>query len=547
MPAALVQLGKQSDAVTGRTAQTEIRDSAANEFVLAVVGHVGSGTSEVAKVLKTVLEDRDLVGGPFDTEILKARDQLKELDGAATMLARIGEDTLDYAQQLQNLGDGMRRSGDHAAVARALIRRVRQLRAIKRGLGDYGDRPVEPDGKRRAYILDSIRHPAEVELLRNVYQSAFVLIGIVCDEEVRLARIQQKYRDAGERNARLFMERDAKAPTKYGKRVSDAFHMADIFLDNSTDRSTPDGTKNRHWKIPEQLRRLVKIITHSEVVRPTLAETAMYVAHGAQMRSACLSRQVGAALIDPHGNLLATGTNEVPKAGGGLYGEAIDADEPRDHRCAYQHQYCSSTREQNALIDELVAILVEAKATSVAPDVLQALLKGSRVSQLLEFSRAVHAEMDALLRAGRTGTSTVGTRMFVTTYPCHYCARHLVTAGVDEVQYIEPYPKSRATKLHADAISTDPIDWVPPSRNGDKVLFRPFVGVAPRLYRRAFLKDRELKDDMTGTMTLSEPPWATPWHLGRVSYVELEAKLAQPRRELQPSAEPSGSDLTDAT
>lgn len=347
----------------------------------------------------------------------------------------------------------MRKGGDHAAVARALILQVRQLRATKRGLGDCGDKPVEPDGKRRAYILDSIRHPAEVELLRNV----------------------------------------------------------------------------------------------SEVVRPTLAETAMYAAHGAQVRSACLSRQVGAALIDPHGNLLATGTNEVPKAGGGLYGEELDARGPRDHRCAYGHRYCSSTREQNALIDELVAILVEANATSVAPDVLQALLKGSRVSQLLEFSRAVHAEMDALLRAGRRGTSTVGTRMFVTTYPCHYCARHLVTAGVDEVQYIEAYPKSRATKLHADAISTDPIDWVPPSRNGDKVLFRPFVGVAPRLYRRAFLKDRELKDDMTGTMTLSEPPWATPWHLGRVSYVELEAKLARPGREIQPSAEPSASDLTDAT
>lgn len=289
MPAALVQLGTKPDAA-GRTAQTEIRDSAANEFVFAVVGHVGSGTSEVAKRLKAVLESPDLVDGPFDTEILKARDHLKELDGAAAMLAGIRADTLDYAQRLQNLGDSMRKGGDHAAVARALILQVRQLRAKKRGLMDYGDKPVEPDGKRRAYILDSIRHPAEVELLRNVYQSAFVLIAIVCDEDIRLRRIQQKYSDAGERNARLFMERDAKAPTKYGQRVSDAFHLADIFLDNTTDRRTPDDQANRHWMVPEQLRRLVKIITHSVVVRPTLAETAMYAAHGAQMRSACLYR-----------------------------------------------------------------------------------------------------------------------------------------------------------------------------------------------------------------------------------------------------------------
>ncbi|HEY0479331.1 MAG TPA: anti-phage dCTP deaminase, partial [Kofleriaceae bacterium] len=530
---------------TGRSSQTAIRESAANEVVFAVVGHVGSGTSEVAKLLKTLLSHPGLAGGPFDTEILKARDQLRELDGAAAALAGLKEDTLEYADQLQDLGDSMRNGGDHAAVARTLILRVRQLRASKRGITDYGDKPVEPDGKRRAYILDSIRHPAEVELLRNVYQSAFVLVGIVCDEDVRLRRIQQKYSDAGERNARLFMERDAKASEKHGQRVSDAFHLADIFLDNSTDRYSPIREENKHWVIPDQLRRLVKIVTHADVVRPTPAETAMHAAHGAQIRSACLSRQVGAALVDQQGNLVSTGTNEVPKAGGGVYGEDFDADESRDHRCAYKQRYCSSTQEQNTLIDELVTLLVEAKATSLAPDALQTLLKGSRLRQLLEFSRAVHAEMDAVLRAGRQGTSTVGTRVFVTTYPCHYCARHLVAAGVDEVQYIEPYPKSRATRLHADAISTEPIDWVPPSGGGDKVLFRPFVGVAPRLYRRAFLKDRDLKDDISGTMTISEPAWATPWYIGRISYVELEAKLAQTERETQPIAERGGPKPTD--
>jgi hypothetical protein len=114
------------------------------------------------------------------------------------------------------------------------------------------------------------------------------------------------------------------------------------------------------------------------------------------------------------------------------------------------------------------------------------------------------------------------------------CARHIVAAGIDEVQFIEPYPKSRARRLHPDAITPDPIEWIPPSQNGDKVLFRPFVGVAPRLYRRAFLKDRDLKDDATGTMKISEPARVSPWHIGRVSYVELEAKLAKTTRGSDP-------------
>ena len=37
------------------------------------------------------------------------------------------------------------------------------------------------------------------------------------------------------------------------------------------------------------------------------------------------------------------------------------------------------------------------------------------------------------MSAGRKGASTLGTRLFVTTFPCHYCARHIVSAGVDEV------------------------------------------------------------------------------------------------------------------
>ena len=38
----------------------------------------------------------------------------------------------------------------------------------------------------------------------------------------------------------------------------------------------------------------------------------MFHAYGARMRSDCLSRQVGAALLNSGGSLIATGTNEVP-------------------------------------------------------------------------------------------------------------------------------------------------------------------------------------------------------------------------------------------
>ena len=255
----------------------------------------------------------------------------------------------------------------------------------------------------------------------------------------------------------------------------------------------------------------------------------MHYAYSAQLRSACLSRQVGAAVIDEDGNLIATGTNEVPRAGGGVYGQSsIPLRREDDHRCAYDQGYCSNTREQNRIVEEILSEVEELKdlpADRVRD--LFTVLKQRRIGGLLEFSRAVHAEMGALLSAARRGISTEGTRVFVTTFPCHPCARHLVAAGVDEVQYIEPYPKSQALDLHSDSIQTEYTDWVAPSKGGARVLFRPFSGVAPRLYKRAFFKDRDLKDRDTGTKSFGSPDWGTPWHLPRISYPQLEVELAR--------------------
>jgi deoxycytidylate deaminase len=262
-----------------------------------------------------------------------------------------------------------------------------------------------------------------------------------------------------------------------------------------------------------------------------MAESAMYHASSAQMQSACLSRQVGAAVVDSGGNVVATGSNEVPKAGGGVYGESESPDHI-DARCAFHREkesndfVCRNTLGQNRIIRNLLETIPEiAAASDDRKAAIHAQLKKSPIGRLLEFSRSVHAEMDALLSAARKGVSTVGCRLFVTTFPCHYCARHIVAAGIAEVQYIEPYPKSQALSLHEDSIATE-------SRKNaagqlTHVLFRPFSGVAPRLYRRAFMWDRELKDKQTGHFKIQEPEWTSPWHLPKEAYIEIEAKLCE--------------------
>jgi hypothetical protein len=283
-----------------------LREQEGHELVFAVVGHVGSGVTHTAQMLKSALEDDDLPGGKFDVVLLKSREEIIAWAKRAGRVVPAANPTdLDYVSALQNLGDAMRVAGDHAAVANALIRRIRRERATRQEGGDSeADAPIIPDGTRRAFILDSIRHPMEVHLLRSVYRSAFTLIGVVCDEDKRTDRLVDKLANAGKLKAKELMARDAKAPEKHGQRVADAFHLADVFLDNSADRflDLKGQRPNPEWDVPDQLSRLVKIITHSEIVRPTPEETAMHAAFGAQVRSACLSRQVGAALIDAAGS-----------------------------------------------------------------------------------------------------------------------------------------------------------------------------------------------------------------------------------------------------
>lgn len=523
----------------GTKSRDLVRGSASEELFFAVVGHVGSGTSAVAKQLESVLLS-SASGPPYEVKIIKARQFLLDWDASnqRKMDSSGLPGTLEYVTRLQDVGDDMREE-DHSAIAGAFIREIRRLRASMTGQENRLDEHavVPPDGRKRAYILDSIRHPAEAELLSRVYQNAFVLIGVVCDEDVRLNRLRdEKFKSSGLEQVREFMQRDAKDKPKNGQRVSDAFHKAHFFVDNTEAREL-EGKANKDWDVADQLSRLKRILTQREVVRPTVEETAMFSAQGACVRSSCLSRQVGAAVVDSYGNVISLGTNEVPRAGGGVYGMSADHT-LKDERCFLGNRYCSNNKEQARIMEDIANSIIEAakKHESLNPDKqktipekdeLVAVLRASRISSLLEFSRAVHAEMEALLSLARRGVSAVGTRVFVTTFPCHYCARHLVGAGVHEVHYIEPYPKSKALDLHKDAIETRPSRWKPLSEGGDKVLFRPFVGVAPRLYREVFTKNQDLKNDTTGELEVQSPEWTEALHLAKSSYLELEAAVAK--------------------
>src|SRR6185503_4235879 len=176
--------------------------------------------------------------------------------------------------------------------------------------------------------------------------------------------------------------------------------------------------------------------------------------------------------------------------------------------------------------EDWLAKAIAAKQTPVLlKELIPGRLKGTQFMNISEFQRQVHAEMAALIDSARRGVSVDGHTMYVTTFPCHNCAKHIIAAGLRRVFYLEPYPKSRAQMLHDEEIELEYDDKalaaVDNKASLPKVHFSPYTGIAPRQYQRLFsMLDRGKKNDQ---YSLKE--WdlnrtrLAPQHLVRNSHV----------------------------
>jgi deoxycytidylate deaminase len=332
---------------------------------------------------------------------------------------------------------------------------------------------------RTAHILRSIKHPDEARALRAAYGAGFYLIGLSASTSQRVKYLKQK--GLSESDAHEVIERDAGETNDLGQHTRDAFELADVFI-----RQEPE-----HKNTKAQMDRFLRLLFGAIDETPTPDEHAMFLAYASSLRSADLSRQVGAVIWKDHVGVVATGCNDVPTAGGGLYWPGTN--DQRDHALGHD----ANERHKRDIADEIVRraeALLHNEGKLTLTDEQRALLKkaceGSRLLDITEFGRAVHAEMDALLSCGRAGIETLGTTLFSTTFPCHNCAKHIVASGVRRVVYIEPYEKSQALDLHDDAIVPydpgDPVtqrtDLEDEREPGTRIVFEPFMGVGPRRF-----------------------------------------------------------------
>lgn len=64
----------------------------------------------------------------------------------------------------------------------------------------------------------------------------------------------------------------------------------------------------------------------------------------------------------------------------------------------------------------------------------------------IEVTTALHAELAVIGRAAREGVSTRGGKLYVTTFPCPFCANAIAETGISELFYLSGYSVLDGTK-----------------------------------------------------------------------------------------------------
>lgn len=517
-------VNKQPDKSTPEKLQKRINGLRSSEIIIALSGPVGCGIRTVKDILETNLKNAkyevvhiklsDFIKSQYKKQNIdtlsksqtKSQKKLVTEDKTGKPI-KFNLDELQgysYINTLMDIGDWLREQYEHDILAQHAINYIINNRmknaelkydelrktpnsdlkkryledgTIVNNLEEYAHTHYKPD--KIVYIIDQLKNPQEVKLLRAIYGDLFYLIGTLCNTKERKKNLKK---DMIEQDANSLMEKDRKESEEHGQQLEKTLQYSDYFVRFSD---------NDHKHLEEQISRFIKLIHGAGVITPTKDEYGMYVAYSSSLKSACLSRQVGASIADNDGNILSTGCNDVPKFGGGLY----TSESKHDLRCHNKGGICyNDDYKKREIRDKLADILKEELSDITqekAKEIASIMFSNTRLKDLIEFSRAIHAEMASIIELVRHGgTSTTACTLYCTTYPCHNCARHIIAAGLHRVVFIEPYEKSLALDLHDDAISNDLGTEEKPS----KVIFAHFEGVAPRKYQYFFVANDKRKD-----------------------------------------------------
>ena len=262
-------------------ARQQITSTHTSELVIAPCGPIGSPLHQVAHAIKSRLEN-DFA---YDRcEILRLSKIIEDYTTAVTTSSRYNR-----RKSLIEQGDAFRNKYGASILAELAVSQIvldRQQAKTAVGAERYAPRRV-------CHIIDSIKNQEELDILKLVYRDMLYFVGVYSPLPARVRAMEED----GMSRAEIYelVDQDSGEELAHGQTVRDTFPQADFFLRIDADTDT---------QISGRVERFLHLILGTKVLTPTHFETAMYQAASAAGNSACLSRQVGAALTDEDGDVI---------------------------------------------------------------------------------------------------------------------------------------------------------------------------------------------------------------------------------------------------
>lgn len=348
---------------------------------------------------------------------------------------------------------------------------------------------VFSDGKAHkiAYIIDQLKTPEEIQVLKHVYGKNFVALAIISDEDSRHSNLKNKmdsqctpkegckYSTSARAEEIIQMddERNQRdSYNKYAQNVGGCLDSSDYFIEYNEDGCS----------LSDSVEAFLKRLFKAPYVAPSAEEYGMSVAFNAALRSADMGQQIGCCIATEEGEIVSTGFNEVPCPGGGNYwlnkgSDKRDFSTGSHSLSSIREEYANSATQHIFTQCKEHGIINDKIDNQVIKTKISEAVASSRVKDIIEFGRSVHAEMAALTEASRRGYSVKGATLYTTTYPCHICTVNILSAGVKQVVFLKRYAKSRATRM---------FDHITLKGDKQESFFRPFKGASPRAYQRFY-------------------------------------------------------------
>ncbi len=258
------------------------------------------------------------------------------------------------------------------------------------GPGVLAERILEGLESDQNYVIDSIRNPSEVNVLKQNGQ--FTLLEIEADPEIRFKRTLERGRESTPQTLDRFLEEeseelDSENPAKQQLNATGRF--ADLTVANN------ETLEKLHQKLEQILPPLM-----SRFERPSWDAYFMNIAKVVAMRSNCMKRKVAAIIVKDR-RVISTGYNGTPRG-------ARNCNEGGCPRC-------NNMAQSGTALDECLCC---------------------------------HGEENAITQAAYHGTSLKGATLYTTYSPCLLCTKMIINSGIQEVVYNLDYPlNERAQSL----------------------------------------------------------------------------------------------------